>query len=168
MNKILLLIFTATLIFLNYQGVVFAVTSCPSSVPITQSCPLGCKEITVMGAERICSSNDGKITNPALDANVGSGNQGENIFAKIIAAVINLFFIAGSLAVLVYLLMGGLAYITSEGDKGKIEIAKSRLTSAVLGIVIIAATYTILTLLGQFLGINFFTSLIIQWPTITY
>jgi len=92
---------------------------------------------------------------------------GESIIAKLLAAIIRLFFIAGSVAVLVFFLIGGLAWITSEGDKGKLEIARNRLTFAGVGIVIIAATYAILQILGSFLGIDFFKGLIIIWPTIT-
>jgi|GEM_PF-3287780 len=111
-------------------------------------------------------SSGGQINNPALNPIVGSG-QGETIIAKLLAAIINIFFITGSVAVLIYFLMGGLAWITSEGDKSKLEIAKTRLTSAAFGIIVIASTYAVLKILGAVLGIDFFKDLIIKWPTIT-
>lgn len=145
-----------------------------SNVSNKLSCPINCPEIfvrdpisrtgywTCKGVENI----ENTITNPALDPIVGAG-EGETIIAKLLAAIINLFFIAGSVAVLVFFLIGGLAWITSEGDKGKMEIAKNRLTFAAVGIVIIAATYAILQILGAFLGISFFKGLVIIWPTLT-
>lgn len=112
------------------------------------------------------AKNNGAIINPVLNPTVGSGDLGEVILAKILAAVINLFFIAGSIAVLVYSLIGGLAWITSEGDKGKMETAKNRLTFSFFGMIVISSAYVILKILGTFLGIDFFKELIIKWPTI--
>ena len=109
--------------------------------------------------------NEGSIYNPALNPKFGQG-EGNVILAKLLAAIINLFFIAGSVAVLVFMLIGGLAWITSEGDKSKMEVAKNRLTFTALGIVVIAASYAVLKVVGSFLGIDFFTDLIIKWPTI--
>lgn len=179
-KKILLItyILFTTFIFLSFslrENVFAAEISCGNYFPDKSgryTCETGCtpkydtsaKEIQCV---KIPIDPNGQITNPVLDPAVGSGNMGETIIAKLLAAIINLFFIAGSVAVLVYFLIGGLAWITSEGDKGKMEIAKNRLTFAGVGIVIIAATYAILQILGSFLGISFFKGLIIVWPTIT-
>lgn len=159
------------LLYLNLATPTYAV--CTGLVDNPSKCPSGCTATFIPGpiGKYSCTStkttdNNGTICNPVLSATVGCGDQGETILARLLAAIINLFFIAGSVAVLVYLLMGGLAYITSEGDKNKAEIAKNRITNAVFGLVIIVAVYAVLRLLGQFLQINFFEDLIIKWPTI--
>ena len=53
-----------------------------------------------------------------------------------------LYAIAG-IGLLIYLIAAGLSYLTSAGDPKKIEAAKSRLTSAILGFIIIFAAFWI-------------------------
>ena len=60
------------------------------------------------------------------------------------------------LLVFAYLVWGGFDWITSGGDKTKIENARNKLRDAIIGIIIVASSYAILTLLIQLLG---FTSL---------
>jgi hypothetical protein len=61
--------------------------------------------------------------------------------------------IAG-LLVLFYLIMGGIEWITSGGDKGKTESARNKITAAVIGIIILAAAFAILQLVLTFLGLG--------------
>jgi hypothetical protein len=48
--------------------------------------------------------------------------------------------------------MGGIEWITSGGDKGKTESARNKITAAVIGLVILAASWAILGLVLQFLN----------------
>jgi hypothetical protein len=58
------------------------------------------------------------------------------------------------LLVFAYLIMGGVEWITSGGEKSKTESARNKITSAVVGLIILAASYAVLTLLIRFLGFN--------------
>ena len=55
-----------------------------------------------------------------------------------------------------FLIMGGIEWITSGGDKNKAESARNKITSAVIGLVIVAASYAIVNLVVQFLGFDNF------------
>jgi len=58
------------------------------------------------------------------------------------------------LAVLIYLVTAGFEWITAGGEKGKIEAARNKITGAVIGLIILAATVVILLLVEKFLGIS--------------
>ncbi len=73
----------------------------------------------------------------------------ENIFENIIRYVA--FFV--SLIFLVMLLFGGFKYITSGGNPKAVESAKGTLTTAFLGLVLIVASYIILSLIASFTGL---------------
>lgn len=148
----------------------YAQETCPGG-PYSGSnpCPSGCYSVPGPSLTHYCVTNPlptgGQIKNPVLIAPVGAG-QGEDIFAKILAVIITLFFIVGSLATLIYFLMGALSWITSGGEKQGLETAKNRLTAALVGIIVLASTFAVLQILGSVLGIDFFKDLKISWPTI--
>ena len=58
------------------------------------------------------------------------------------------------IALIIYLLSGGLQLMTSKGDPKAVEGAKQKITNAVIGIVIIFAAFWIVQVLIQFLGIE--------------
>jgi hypothetical protein len=74
----------------------------------------------------------------------------------LISAAIGLALIIAALLVFVYLIWGGLQYITSGGDKGKTEEARSRISAALVGLAIVAAAWAIIQIIGYFFGINIF------------
>jgi hypothetical protein len=63
-----------------------------------------------------------------------------------------IFFVAGA-AFLLYLISAGLSMMTSRGDPKALEGAKTRLTHALIGFVIIFAAYWIVQVVGLLLGI---------------
>jgi hypothetical protein len=52
--------------------------------------------------------------------------------------------------------MGGLGLMTSAGDPKKVEASKHRITNAIIGIVIIFASYWIIQLVSTLLGVERF------------
>lgn len=71
-----------------------------------------------------------------------------------INGVLVIVMIVAALFVFLYLLLGAFKWITSGGDKGKIEQARNHITSAVIGLIILAASYAILNLALSFLGFS--------------
>ena len=57
----------------------------------------------------------------------------------------------GLLLVFMYLIWGGIDWITSGGDKGKTEGARNKITAAVIGLIVLAAAYAILQIAFGFL-----------------
>jgi hypothetical protein len=49
---------------------------------------------------------------------------------------------------LIYLVLGGIQWITSGGDKTKLQAARSKFTWAIIGLVVAFSAFAIVTLLG--------------------
>jgi hypothetical protein len=97
-----------------------------------------------------------QITNPVLPSSLGSGNtdQGGTALGKLISGLIGALFIAGFLLAFMFIIIGGIQWITAGGDKQALEKARNGITHAIVGLVIVAAAYAIMVLVGQFFGID--------------
>lgn len=73
---------------------------------------------------------------------------------SIISAIIVLILIIAALIFLFMLILGGIKYITSGGDKGATEGARNQITAALIGLVIVFAAWAIINLVNLFFGIN--------------
>lgn len=72
--------------------------------------------------------------------------------SQLINALLSIVMVFAALLVLFNLIVGAFQWITSGGDKGKIDQARNRMISAVVGIIIVASTYAMLLLVLNFLG----------------
>lgn len=73
-------------------------------------------------------------------------------FGGLLNGVLSFVLVIAALLVFFYLILGGIEWITSGGDKGKTEAARNKITAAVIGLIILAASYAVLTLALNFLG----------------
>lgn len=73
-----------------------------------------------------------------------------------ITLFLNLAFIIAGLVLLFYFILGGIGMMASAGksDPQAAEQAKKTVTSAIIGFVVVFASYWIVTLIGQLLGIQ--------------
>lgn len=71
-------------------------------------------------------------------------------------AVLSFVMVVSALLVFYHLVMAAFDWITSGGDKGKTEKARNRILAAIIGIVIVASSFAVLTLVLRFIG---FTSI---------
>lgn len=83
--------------------------------------------------------------------NLGSG------FAPLVGSILSFAMLIAALLVLFYLIWGAFEWITSSGDKGKLEKARQRMMGAVTGIIVLAAVTALFMIIQQFLGISVFT-----------
>ena len=99
-----------------------------------------------------------QITNPVLPAGLGGANsdvnQGGTYLGKLISSLIGALFIAGFLLTFMQIIISAIQWITAGGDKQALEKARTGITNAIMGLVIVAATYAVMTLVGQFFGIE--------------
>jgi hypothetical protein len=97
-----------------------------------------------------------QITNPVLPASLGSGNpsQGGTALGKLISGLLGALFVAGFILAFMQLIIGGIQWITAGGDKQALEKARNGITNAIMGLIIVAASYAIMTLVGNFFGID--------------
>ena len=54
-------------------------------------------------------------------------------------------------------IIAGYGFLSSEGDKGKIEAARNRLSQGVIGLIIIVAAVVFVNLIGFILGVEKFS-----------
>jgi hypothetical protein len=52
------------------------------------------------------------------------------------------------------LVLGGIKWITSGGDKGQTEAARAQITAAFVGLVIVLAAWAILGVVSAFFNVN--------------
>ncbi len=71
---------------------------------------------------------------------------------NIISSIIGVMTIAAGIWFLIHILIGGLRWLGSEGDKTKLQEAQNRITNAFVGLIIVVAGWSILALSGRFLG----------------
>ena len=99
-----------------------------------------------------------QIRNPVLPAGLGGPgsdvNQGGASLGKLISNLVGALFIAAFLLTFMLLIIGGIQWITAGGDKQALEKARTGITNAIMGLVIVAAVYALMTLVGQFFGIE--------------
>lgn len=72
--------------------------------------------------------------------------------SNVINSVLSFVMLIAGLLVLLYLIWGGIEWITSGGDKGKTESARNKITAAVIGLIVLAASYAIFLLIINFIG----------------
>ena len=89
-----------------------------------------------------------KITNTNVDPGKGFATD----FGGMINGLLSFVMVIAALLVFMYLIWGGIEWITSGGDKGKTESARNKITSAIIGLVVVAASDAVLTLALNFLG----------------
>ncbi len=73
---------------------------------------------------------------------------------KFVSTFIGFLTALAGLMFLIYLIFAALSWITSGGDKGKVEHAREQMTQAALGLVVVIAAYSIAGIVGGVLGIN--------------
>ncbi|PIS08907.1 hypothetical protein COT75_04445 [Candidatus Beckwithbacteria bacterium CG10_big_fil_rev_8_21_14_0_10_34_10] len=72
----------------------------------------------------------------------------------IFSNVFGVMTIIGGLMFILYFVIGGISWITSGGDKEKVEKAKNKMTNAAVGIIVVIASYSIAFIIGKILGID--------------
>jgi len=76
-------------------------------------------------------------------------------FGAYLGSLLGGIMLLATILTLLYLVWGGIEWITSGGDKGKTEKARDRMTQAVIGLVVLGASVAILVLVQSFLGSSF-------------
>ena len=79
--------------------------------------------------------------------------------ASLVTSVLPYIYGAGGLILLVMLITAGYQMIFSRGDPKAMQIAQSRITTSLVGIIILFASFWIVRLIGQFLGVSIFSQI---------
>ncbi len=77
---------------------------------------------------------------------------------NVISSVVGVMTIAASIWFLLQIVIAGINWIGAEGDAKKLESARRRITSAMIGLIIVVSGIIILSLASKFLGYDLLLS----------
>lgn len=103
----------------------------------------------------IAQFGDG-ITSPSKAYTEG-GTTKEGVLANfdlIISNILGIFTIVGALIFVIYFLIASIEWITAGGDVAKVSGARDKIIQGILGLVILVASYGLLGLIGNIVGID--------------
>lgn len=73
---------------------------------------------------------------------------------KLVQLGIDLIFTIGIILAIVFLIVAGIQWITSGGDKQKVQAARNRLIYSIIGLIVIAGAFFIISTIISLLGGN--------------
>lgn len=86
---------------------------------------------------------------------LGVGGSGSaTVFTKFVSGVIGILTVVAAMWFIFQLLSGAITWIGAAGDKGKLEEARGRMTSGVIGLVIVVIAIFLIRLIGVILGFS--------------
>ena len=95
------------------------------------------------------------VTNPLITGFRGRTQaEAGGMFAKFFAGIVGFFLFIATIWAFVHFLLGGIEWMTSGGDKTKVESAQHHLTSSIIGLIIVFASWSIWVIILQVTGIS--------------
>ncbi len=88
---------------------------------------------------------------------IGGDTTGAGAISSLLTNIIGLFYTVAIIVLIFMILWGAFDWLTSEGDKEKIQSAQRKLVNAFIGILLFAAAFAVIQILGTFTGFTFFT-----------
>lgn len=79
---------------------------------------------------------------------------GASAFEKFFSVFLGFFTLIGGLMFLLYFLFGGLIWLSAGGEKSKVEQARTQLTNAAIGLIIVILAQFIVAIAGGVLGLK--------------
>jgi cytochrome bd-type quinol oxidase subunit 2 len=74
----------------------------------------------------------------------------------VLDSLANILFIFGGAVAVLFIVLGGYRYITSQGERDAVESAKKTLTYAVIGLILVFASFAIFNFIATRLNVNGF------------
>lgn len=82
---------------------------------------------------------------------------GDLTVGGIVSGFVRLILVVAALVFFFILVIGGIRWIVSGGDKAQTETARNQITAALVGLVIVFAAWAIVQLINVFFGVNIFS-----------
>ena len=92
----------------------------------------------------------GQTVNPPAGAPSG----GTDTLATIMGNAMTIMLIVAVVVCLIFLVLGGMQWMSSGGDKQKIAGARAKLTWAIVGLLVALGAFAIVNLFGYFFGVD--------------
>jgi len=97
----------------------------------------------------------------SLNAPAGFTNLEAVSFQGVVQWAISVVLVLAAVIFFFMLVIGGIKWITSGGDKGKTEGARNQITAALVGLIIVFASWAILQLINLVFGVDIISNLTI-------
>ncbi|RJR15716.1 hypothetical protein C4579_01405 [Candidatus Microgenomates bacterium] len=78
-----------------------------------------------------------------------------NAIASVISTIIGLITIIAALFFMMQFVIGGLNWISSSGDKQRLQEAQGRISQGIIGLIVVVAAYGVMTIISTVLGFDF-------------
>lgn len=91
-----------------------------------------------------------------INAVAGMPSGGLSDLQSIVSWATTTLMIAAVILTVVFFILGGIQWITSSGNKEKIQAAQKKITYAAIGLVITLGAFFIVNIVGWLLGVSFF------------
>lgn len=88
-----------------------------------------------------------------------AGVRSPSSVGDLITKIVPYLFYLAAIALLVYLVSGGLQLMMSRGDEKAVALARGKITNALLGFFIIFISFVAMRLIGQFFHISAFANI---------
>lgn len=94
------------------------------------------------------------VLGPTLNSLQNSSNSGEGFLRLLLPNLIALMFVVGGVVTFAMIIFGAIQWITSAGDKTSLEAARGRISSALIGVVVLFSAFAIIKLIEGFFGVQ--------------
>lgn len=93
---------------------------------------------------------------PALEGIIKKDPTGTGGISLFLSNLVALIYSLAIIVLIFMLLWGAWDWITSEGDKEKLDSARKKIINAIIGILLFAIAFAAIQVLGTFTGFQFF------------
>jgi hypothetical protein len=110
---------------------------------------------TLLSFPCLALAAEGGTTDISLEPPEGWGKLKFEI-PDLVAGLLRIILVIAAIVFFIMLLIGGIQWMVSGGDKAATETARGKITAALVGLVIIFAAWAIAALINNFFGIDIF------------
>ena len=75
----------------------------------------------------------------------------------LVGRLVTIAFFAAAVFFLIQVIIGGISWINAGGDPKNLDAARTRITNAVIGVIVVVAAFAITVIILSILGINIFS-----------
>lgn len=94
---------------------------------------------------------------PALQNFIGTDPTGAGGISKFLSNLVALIYSLAAIVLIFMFIWGAFDWMTSGGEKEKLESARNKIISAIIGIMLFAVAFAVIQVLGVFTGFTFFS-----------
>lgn len=98
-----------------------------------------------------------QLINPVIPESIGRGGteKGGTAIGLLLGNILGGMMVVGFLTAMIFLMTGAFHWITSGGDKASLESARNKIIHSLVGLIVLASVWAMMSVVSQFLGISF-------------